>query len=678
MSSVFLHTIIAQTPDQNHTWDLTQQVSTVRLTNMSPGGHGDAVVEFEDVDPLTVPPPGANLFISDALGPYWVGRIEEPTVSFRPGGGKVSILARGFASSAGDQIVNTTIAWNPATGVPYPSFPAGMSCHDGFKAIIQNICPFISYHQETIHVGSVLAGESQKLWGRNGLECFNEIASLGSNIGVGSTSADQIFWHVYSKDALNPGAGSTEAIFEAVYRSQLGTYQIAMAECDDTEFSWPLKYVANRVHVQWEDNIGNGGIATAVDPTSKSSYPNGIGMWRDHFIDGTSHVSTQYEAYMIAQSVLQRVKALRAVGHRITVKYPVMLTGLDGQPCPLWRVLAGRNLTITGLNTDDALINSTGNTFWIRETEWDEYNRTLTLITEEVESIATIMGRLLPSELSTLNTKLPGASRPAIPKSDPPQGAGTQSGPGAGSGMSRPGQLNEKDRGGAERDVCNPQIIANGMGQPIPTDKILGWLSFSFAGYLTKVTLDATKAGDDNPITPAAATVRVWKADWTDGFIDYANATTLQTLSGTGFAEWAPTEPVELYRNTRLGFTYVSGDAEILVIPCVHTRDASLVDPTDTNPPSPSITNVTTAPVASPGGGVGMQISWETAKASRGQVSCGMDGSTNQNWGVQHTGLLKKHTVVIPSLTPSQTFSFVITATSEDGVSGTSGGTFNT
>jgi len=625
------------------------------------------------VAPLSVPSPGDLLVISDELGPYWTGRVEEPTVAFRPGGGKVSILARGMASSAGDQIVNTTIAWNPSTGLPYPYFPAGMACRDAFIAVILNICPNISFSAPDFHVGATLAGDSQPLWGRTGLECFNEIATLGSSYGPAATGGEQVYWHVYCDGALRPGS-STTSLLEAVYYGQVPAYEIAMAECDETEISWPMKYVANRVHVQWKDASGSGGIATATDPVSFSQ----LRIWKDHFIDGSSHVTTHYEAWLIANTVLARVKNIRAVGHQIRIKSPAMVTGLDGNPCPLWRVLAGRMIRITGLSATNPTCDAAGNTFFIRETEWDEYERTLTLITEEVETIASVVGRTLPAQLGALNTSNPSAARPALPRNDPPAAAGSpnSSTGGAFPASVKPGHLNEVDRGAAERDIVNPQIIANGFGSPIPTDKILGWLAISFAGYLTKVTMDATKAADPALVAAASATVEVWRADWNDGILDYDGRTVLHTLdTTTGFDEWSPTDPVELYRNSRLGFTYTAGDAEILVIPSVYTRDASLVDPGAT-PVTPTISNVALTPESAASGGVGFLAIWDTDVLSRGQISWGVS-DVRENWKVQHTGLMKHHEVHIPAVAPGQEFLFEITATSQDGTDGTKAGTFH-
>src|SRR5258708_876456 len=125
MSTAFLHTIVASNPFGADTWDLTELATELHITNISPGGHGDAEIIYEDIDPMTVPPPGANLVISDALGPYWVGRVEEANVAFRPGGGKVTVLGRGMGSSAGDQVVTTALTWDPVTGQPYPFFKQG-------------------------------------------------------------------------------------------------------------------------------------------------------------------------------------------------------------------------------------------------------------------------------------------------------------------------------------------------------------------------------------------------------------------------------------------------------------------------------------------------------------------------------------------------------------------------
>lgn len=682
--SIFLHTIVITTPNGVKTWDLTNLATSLRLTNMSPGGHGEAVIEYEDVDPVSVPAPGSRVVISDELGPYWVGRVEEPAVAFRPGGGRVTITCQGYGASASDQRVSTTLAWNPITGEPYPKFPQGMSLHDAFKAVTIQLCPDFGFVDGNIHVGATLAGDSQQLWGKSAQEIYNEICSLGADFGNGNVQDEPIYWHVYSGEAMNPGSGDSATYLEVRYRSTppVPAYVIDMADCDETEFSWPLKYVANRVIVQWGDEQGNGGTVTATDSTSKSGYPNGVQIWRDHFLDGTSHISTYYEAWAVAHAVLARFARLRAVGRQIRIKYPMVVTDNNGQPVPLWRVLAGRFIQINGLSTDDDLVNGTGSQFFISETEWDEYNRELTILTEEVETLASVVGRVTP--IQDMNAIVPGPVKPAIPKNDPKQLAGNVSGPNGNSGdrgpsTALPGQQNQSNPAAAEQQLCNPQIIVNGFRTAIPNNQDLGWIEISFAGYLTRASLYATKYTATSNLTPTSGQVQIWTTKRTEGPIDYDHVTVLHTLDtgGSGFAEWEPADPIELYRDSIVGFTYVGGDAEILVCALNHNRDASLIDP-NADTPAPTISGVTTESVpGGGGGGVGVKLSWTTSIASTGQVQIGVNQDDEVS-GVKDNILSKKHSYTFPDLAHGLTFLYRITAWSKDGSKATLGGTFTT
>lgn len=675
MSSIFLHTVVARNPFGSEVWDLTNLLTELDITNISPGGHAEASIVYEDVDPLTTPAIGALVDIRDKAGIYWTGRVEDISVDFRPGGGKVKLTCRGLASSAGDQVVSGFVNFNTVTGTASAKFDQGTAVRSAVKAIVQNLCPFLIFDDSKVHVGATLAGDSSQLYGKTAQDCFNEICSIGSDLGGGVDSADQIFWNVYSGGAFanspeDPVLSDNFSYMELVYKDQAVSYSIDMKDCDVTEIAWQLKWIYNRITIQWEDQLGNKGTATAVDPTSKSAYPNGIGIWRDHFIDASTHVSSQYEAQLMAQSILGNVSKIRPLGKQIKIMYPEQVLDRNGQPVPLWRVLAGRVIQINGILPNNPQL--MGNEFFfIRETNWNEYTRELTIMTEEVETIPQIVGKSVFQDAT-----LPGStvSKVIIPTKDVPTSPGADKGPGSPPTTGLIGQA-AQNKGNAERNLSNIHLLVNGFENPIP-DGQLGFVEISFSGHITRLTGWATKKDDPNDFSPAAETIiEIYDAARNDGGL-FAHRILIGTLHIVGgFTEDIDFD-YQAYRDHVLIFKKTAGDdAEIICVSARHVRDASLVE-TDAHgtPVSQTPSIVTHSVVGGPNNT--FEVRWTTDIESTGYVSWGIN-TAQENQGPPDDKLAKNHFYPLPAIAPENTVSYIITVVSKDGATATTGDTFS-
>lgn len=674
MSTAFLHTIVANNPFGAEVWDLTNVATELRLSNMSPGGHAEAEITYEDVDPLTTPAMGAILTISDKAGVYWAGRVEEIDVGFRPGGGRVKITGRGMASSTADQIISTFVNFNTVTGDASAQFNQGQAVRDAFRSIVLNLCPFVGWDDTKVHVGATLAGDTSQLYGKTPQECFNELATIGSDLGGGSSTSKQIFWNVYSGGAFNKGGTDNTSYMELIYKDQPVSYVIDMEDCQTTEISWQMKWIINRVSIQWADQQGNKGVATAIDPTTKSAYPNGIGVWRDHFVDATSHVSSQYEAQLMAESILSQVARIRPIGKQIVIQYPQQVADVNGNAVPLWRVLAGRMIQINNIDPNNPQL--VGNEiFYIRETQWDEWNRTLTIMTEEVESIPQIVGKSVFQEstlpISTVASKVAIPNNPLLLAPGPDKGPGNQGQ--APSGI--PGQTTP-NKGTAERNLSNIHMLVNGFETAIP-DGQLGWVEVAFAGHITRLTGWATRKEDPNDFSPAGETiVEIYDALRNDTGL-FSNRVLIRTLTITGgYTEDFDFDYI-VFRDHVLIFKKVSGtDAEILCVSAQHSRDAAQVETDGEGVPLATTPSVT-AKSAVAGAYNTVVVSWTTDVLSTGYVSWGAQ-TAQDNQGQPDDVLSKTHYFTIPSVAPSQTLSYIITAISKDGATSTTGGTIST
>lgn len=661
--SDFLHTIICGGEDFTH------NSSNLQITTEDPGGDGTAtwsVVYFStDSDAPSLPNLGSEVLISDAAGGYWVGRLEEPQIDIiaiqgSSVGWKADFTARGYGATYGDTVYKESKVW-----------PANTS----FITIFQDIClaigsPHVLFDASQIHANQTIPADSSDALGEYASALINRYVSMGD------AAYATLTWGV----RLIGGA----ATFEVRERDGAPTlYQVDAVNCISSPVSWPLQWVRNCVLVKWNQGFW---FDNSTDKTPVS------GIERDLVIDATSTIGSLPEAQYVAKAVLEQFAQPRPFGKSIVIDYsygsaelPILITDLSGSPVPPWRVRAGFKIRVNGFGSGNANLPMAD--LFIKSTHWDEDARRLTIETEQKQSLAEIVGRVVSQE-----SKIPGGAgspQGINPGSGDVASGGQPSGAtafnsvagGTAATLDKNGRLNASEMPEGW-DIVSLNFVTNGGGSAITAGN-KGWLGIDYNVAVERVIIVAS--GSDTVSTPTDCSIgfRIWYTPNMEGqtaplggvrkYLTQQNGTTQgfilnggtmakfwtgnmllpgDSLWGIEVDEGAPGSPGNPSSETFPTCTAVVADIWLM-------GRRSDMPAVNISSHAPNITNEQATP-----GIDGVTITWDTDTICDGQVQYGTSGQLT-SWSVRDGTVVldsgtppkQKHSILIPGVPdPAETY----------------------
>jgi hypothetical protein len=370
------------------TWEFTEIYEDLRHSDSSTGGNEQATWSLKGgKTPHTgqLPPPGARVRIYDDQPlPYWEGRIEYPQVDpFKlPAGGAGGLfqyLARGLASHTDDDQFEAKKIYLKGTTTDAAMLDA-----------IQQKCPLINAGNLLVTPsGRALQADTDSYQLHSAQTIINSLSQFGY------ASNEQMLW------AIRRFNGTS--FLELKPRPTTPKYYVDLTQVDQAPFSWPLQIVYNKVIVKWSK-----GTVVVEDTTSQAAYPSGIGVKRSRSVDATDKIDNFPTAQFIALVMLGRLSRVRPVGNQVVVQFPFIVTDQAGNEVPLRRIEAGNVISVTGYVTGSSLVVTTP--VFIRRAEWDEERRIQSMVTEELFSELSLIGKVLDDE--KLDPTQPGEPPP--------------------------------------------------------------------------------------------------------------------------------------------------------------------------------------------------------------------------------------------------------------------------
>lgn len=492
------------------------------MTTEDPGGDGQVtwtVVYFDtDEDAIQLPPDGALVTVADLDGIYWRGRLEEPTMDVIQIDGvmhgiKASFIARGYGSALDDRVYPVSQVW--LAGTPTQEIFAEIIAQAGGGNVFTT--------PPLLGAANVLVNDSEDALGQSGQTLVNRYCKIGN------PDFHELTWGVREYQGA--------AYFECFERdTPPETFIVAASDCISAPISWPLQWVKNGVVIKWSQ-----GVWFVDDPESISSLN---GTERDLYIDATNTVGDLGTAQYIASSVLQEMKDVRPFGRNIEIDYDYgdhSVVGNGGLYVPPWRVRAGRNLRITGMDSGQDKLPMTD--LFIKSTHWDEDARKLTITTEQVQSLAQIIGRATTAENKIPDKVLPDS--PSLP-------SGTNPGPSSPfATLDKNGKVNDSVLPEGW-DLVSLNFCMNGGGNPITDGVQQGWLGLDYNVGVERVTIIGTS--DPTMAANCAISLKIWHDDGIETltnppipgeyFTQNDGATTVFELNGGVRATFAMTKMV--------------------------------------------------------------------------------------------------------------------------------------
>jgi len=637
----FLHTLAVTGPGGYNT-DFTSISSNFVFTTEDPGGDGQAsfdVIYYDtDTDAPALPPLGSQLLISDSVGPYWVGRVEEPVLDVLEIDGsihglKITITARGYGSAMDDIIYKATRTW--AAGTPIRQIIIDALDEIGPPAVTTDPSLILGG-------GTTIPDISHDALGESCQAIINRYTAIGNNSGQRMTWGVRYYSGHPTFYAYTPPDASVFA------------YQVDSQDCVSTTIAWPLQWIRNGVVVKWSE-----GVWPQVDGTNRAL----LGISRDLFLDLSSTVGDIGTAQAIAGQVLNQFAPIRPFGKAIEIDYaygaagghPNIIRDVAGNPIPPWRVRAGYNIKINNLASGQAALPLEA--LFVKSTHWDETARKLTIQTEQRESLGQIIGRVTQTPNQPPTNQPTSVNPIALTPGVSPNGPTDNSTGGGGKFVQadKTGKVNSGDMPKGW-DLVSLNFVMNGGGAPITVGQ-KGWIGVDMNCVIERIIITAS-ANDAvaGPATNCNFSVKLW--------FNANMETTNLVVPGTAFTQLDGTTQVfSVASGTKALFplksAHFTGDS-LWGIEVVDSATSGALDPTafiadvwltgrrtDTDavnisPDAPAIT------VVALGGKTTntATITWKTDEASTSQVTYGPDA----NYG---SWVPLDGTVVFDSGTPS-------------------------
>ena len=236
---------------------------------------------------------------------------------------------------------------------------------------------------------------------------------IGSNTRFVTTGngvhADTVFTDKHPRDIANElsklGGSSNRPLIWGVwpdgpsfaYQAQLAfrpitpTYQI-----DIRNFGGQIGYDAtayfNRQRVRYANGVS---LSTQNNFPAQSAPPVGVGYIRDGDVIQASNITSSLDADAIGLTALTLGVQQRITSRGGLISIPWAIRDTQGQIVPLWRVRAGTNLAINGVQPVNTNYSLSRNMLYIVSTDYDVDKQTLTLTFENykqtIQGITTLL-----------------------------------------------------------------------------------------------------------------------------------------------------------------------------------------------------------------------------------------------------------------------------------------------
>jgi hypothetical protein len=416
MSSPEELTVELYAPGSGTPLDLSARVVNLVFGTSAPGGDADCSFEIHDAGTLPNPHvdawirPGSKVVIRDDAGTVYGGRIEVVNGDYRTSYARLSLLARGFASSAEDQRYKLRKVW-----------PQGYPVGSIFIETTQDLCPDISAGGVSPGVGGRnLPETSQDFILSSAKQIWDTVAPLGGD-------ETPLLYRVFCDGASTTPSlhvearPSTPAVYAAMGAGGVNVPVVGIvATPGGTQVSMgaDLRTVYNEVAVKYPDPTKAAGYAviTTFDSGSQGST-TGIDATRTLGLDLSSMNEVELsEATQAAHALLSQVASIENSGRQITMDYPQVGIDEDGNPVPLWRIRAGSVIRVTDYFSGDQTA-ALDQDFYIVQSTWTERARRLTLSVGRIHGMTEGIGK-------SLRKKRPARSDPEL--GDPVPEAGRE------------------------------------------------------------------------------------------------------------------------------------------------------------------------------------------------------------------------------------------------------------
>lgn len=376
------------------------------FSSVVPGGDLECRFTINWADPdADLPALGAPIVISDAFGPFRTYRVSNvQLVVFYQGESPNRILniaqvsGQGYAPALAEKRYGN--ASTPGATAKLSSdavtFPEGTLTGNIIATAVGQLGNGIVVAPGTADTGVSLTEQTPDLRGRSAQDIINEYLPYG-----GAYS-----WQVTGEYGV--------PTFRIVTKGQNGAYSGSLPDIgagDGLKLTYQIADIETEFAVEWRDPTQHDAVEVSVTGGNAAAlWPSGIGFSRQKWVDAGNSVRSQGEALAVGAQYAGNALGIEPSGGEVSIPWPLLLTGPNGEQYPPWRIPANAYLNVTNMRAGAGYCKA--ESLLIVKSEWrgsaSDMRAVLTLGTLQTE-----MKRMRQSQVVThsrIGTAVPGVN----------------------------------------------------------------------------------------------------------------------------------------------------------------------------------------------------------------------------------------------------------------------------